>query len=109
MLLYAPGVLLILLLGSGWLETILCLSICAAVQVVLAYPFLSTYPLEYLQRSFDLGRVFMHKWTVNYKFIPEDIFVSKTFSLILLGLTVVGEYTVRSVVLKTFNFYQLFL
>lgn len=92
MLLYAPGILLVLLLGCGLVETILCLSICAGVQLVLAYPFLSTYPVEYLQRSFDLGRVFMHKWTVNYKFVPEDIFASKPFSLILLGLTVVGEF-----------------
>ena len=34
---------------------------------MLALPFLTTYPVEYLKGAFDLGRVFMFKWTVNYK------------------------------------------
>ena len=45
----------------------LSLSICASVQLVLALPFLTTYPVEYLKGAFDLGRVFMFKWTVNFK------------------------------------------
>lgn len=89
-LLYAPGVLLVLLLGTGLRETIICLSICAVVQLVLGWPFLSTYPIPYIARSFDLGRVFMHKWTVNFKFVPESIFVSKPFSLALLFMTVLA-------------------
>jgi alpha-1,3-mannosyltransferase len=91
MLLYAPGVLLVLLMGTGWVETIVCLSICAGVQLLLGLPFLSTYPTEYLSRSFDLGRVFMFKWTVNLKFLPEDIFVGKPLSLVLLALTIIGS------------------
>jgi alpha-1,3-mannosyltransferase len=91
MLLYAPGILWILLLGTGLHETVVCLSICAVVQLALGLPFLLTFPKEYLIRSFDLGRVFMHKWTVNFKFVPEDIFVSKPFSLALLILTVAGK------------------
>lgn len=90
MLLYAPGILWVLLLGTGFKETSICLSICAGVQLVLGYPFLSTYPIPYIARSFDLGRVFMFKWTVNFKFIQEDIFTSKSFSLALLFLTAVG-------------------
>ena len=34
---------------------------------MLALPFLTTYPVEYLKGAFDLGRVFMFKWTVNFK------------------------------------------
>ena len=90
MLLQAPGVLLVLLLGGGLSETIVCLTICATVQLALGYPFLSTYPLEYLSRSFDLGRVFMYKWTVNFKFLPEALFVSKPLSILLLLLTLLG-------------------
>lgn len=45
MLLYAPGILLVLLMGTGIKETIICLSICAITQLVLGYPFLTTYPL----------------------------------------------------------------
>jgi len=90
MLLYAPGVLLVYLTGTGLRETIVCLSICALTQIVLAIPFLTTFPIEYISRSFDLGRVFMYKWTVNFKFLSEEQFVGKPLSFLLLGLTVVG-------------------
>ena len=89
MLLQAPGLLLVLLLGCGIAETIVCLVICASVQILFAVPFLTTFPIEYLSRAFDLGRVFMHKWTVNFKFLPEDVFVSKQLSILLLVLTAV--------------------
>jgi alpha-1,3-mannosyltransferase len=91
MLLYSPGILLCLLLSTGIYETFICLTICAAWQLILGYPFLSTYPMEYLKNSFDIGRVFMFKWTVNFKFLPEDIFVSKPLSVGLLLLTVLGK------------------
>ena len=90
MLLYAPGVLLVLLIATGFKETIICLSICAALQLILGYPFLSTYPVEYLMRSFDVRRVFEYKWTVNLKFLPEEIFKGKSLSGILLLLTIAG-------------------
>jgi alpha-1,3-mannosyltransferase len=67
-LLFAPGLLLLLLQGqSNIYGTIVCLSICAGIQLFLGYPFLSTYPVAYLRKSFELDRVFMHKWTVNWK------------------------------------------
>lgn len=91
MLLHAPGVLLILLMGTGVKETVWCLSICAGVQLVLGYPFLSTFPIEYLTKSFELGRVFMYKWTVNLKFLPEEQFLSKALSIFLLVLTALGK------------------
>jgi alpha-1,3-mannosyltransferase len=90
MLLYAPGILFLYLVGTGIQETVLCLSICAFVQIILGYPFLSTFPIEYLQRSFDIGRVFMFEWTVNYKFLPEDIFTGKWLSVSLLLVTIIG-------------------
>ena len=103
MLLYAPGVLLILLLGtSGLVETIFCLAICAAVQLILGYPFLSTYPVQYLTKAFELSRVFMYKWTVNFKFLSEEIFVSKSLSSALLMCTILGSTTT---VYATVNIY----
>lgn len=74
------------------METIVCLSICAGLQLLLGAPFLLTYPWEYISRSFDLGRVFFFIWTVNWKFIPESVFVSKPFALVLLGLTVLSTF-----------------
>ena len=90
-LLQAPGILLVYLLSLGYVDTFHCLSICAAVQLIVGYPFLTTYPLEYISRSFELSRVFMHKWTVNLKFLPEHIFVRKDLGLILLSLTLIGK------------------
>ena len=90
MLLHSPGILLVLLACCGLYETIFCLSLCAVVQLIVGYPFLTTYPYEYISKAFELGRVFMFKWTVNFKFLPEDVFVSKELSLLLLGLTVFG-------------------
>lgn len=90
MLLYAPGILLLLLTYLGYFETFICLSICAIVQLVLGFPFLSTYPVEYLSKAFELSRVFMYKWTVNFKFLPEDVFLSKTLSIALLLCTIAG-------------------
>ena len=91
MLLYAPGIFLLLLMSHGIKGAAECISICAFVQLVLGFPFLITYPIQYMKRSFDLGRVFMYKWTVNLKFLPEDIFTSKPVSIMLLLLTILGN------------------
>ncbi len=85
-LLYAPGILLFYLQSSSLFETLVCLSICALTQVVIGIPFLTTYPISYLRKAFELDRVFTYKWTVNLKFLPEDKFVSKKLSLLLLSL-----------------------
>lgn len=41
------------------------------LQALLGAPFLAAAPGSYLQKAFELSRVFMHKWTVNLKFLPE--------------------------------------
>ena len=84
-LLFAPGLLLLLLQSQSSLwGTASCLAICASVQLILGAPFLKTNPISYLRKAFELDRVFFYKWTVNWKFLPEDIFVSKPLSLLLL-------------------------
>lgn len=67
-LLFAPGLLLLLLqFPSSIQETIVCLAICAAVQVILGAPFLLSYPESYIRKAFEFDRVFFFKWTVNWK------------------------------------------
>ena len=67
-LLFAPGLLLLLLQhNSTLMGTIECLSICAFVQIVLGAPFLLTYPESYIRKAFEFDRVFFFKWTVNWK------------------------------------------
>jgi alpha-1,3-mannosyltransferase len=89
MLLYAPGLLLILLLGNGIYETIICLFICFIIQVIIGYPFLSTYPIQYIKKAFEFNRIFFYKWTVNYKFLTEEIFLNQFLSKMLLLLTII--------------------
>uniref|UniRef100_A0A8C3GEB1 dolichyl-P-Man:Man5GlcNAc2-PP-dolichol alpha-1,3-mannosyltransferase n=1 Tax=Cairina moschata TaxID=8855 RepID=A0A8C3GEB1_CAIMO len=83
-LLFAPGLLFLLLQRFGLLGCIPKLCICALLQVLLGLPFLLANPVGYLSRSFDLGRQFQFKWTVNWRFLPEEVFHSRVFHALLL-------------------------
>ncbi|KAF2723904.1 glycosyltransferase family 58 protein [Polychaeton citri CBS 116435] len=56
------------------------------LQVLLGYPFLAGNFKSYLSRAFEFTRQFMFKWTVNWRFVGEDVFLSKTFSTALLAI-----------------------
>ncbi|XP_038273073.1 dol-P-Man:Man(5)GlcNAc(2)-PP-Dol alpha-1,3-mannosyltransferase isoform X2 [Dermochelys coriacea] len=84
-LLFAPGLLFLLLWRFGPLGAVPKLSICALLQVVLGLPFLLENPVGYVTRSFDLGRQFLFKWTVNWRFLPEEVFQHRAFHLALLA------------------------
>lgn len=83
-LLYAPCLLIAYLTNLTYSQTVYNLFICAAVQLILGLPFLLTHPISYIKGSFDLGRIFEHKWTVNYRFLPRDVFESYRFHFLLL-------------------------
>ncbi|NXJ29592.1 ALG3 mannosyltransferase, partial [Dicrurus megarhynchus] len=83
-LLFAPGLLFLLLQRFGLVGCIPKLCICALLQVVLGLPFLLVNPVGYLTRSFDLGRQFQFKWTVNWRFLPEEVFQNRVFHAALL-------------------------
>jgi alpha-1,3-mannosyltransferase len=61
------------------------LLLCALWQVGVAVPFLQVDAWAYITRSFDLGRQFFHVWSVNLKFLPEEIFLRKELGLALLA------------------------
>jgi alpha-1,3-mannosyltransferase len=85
-LLFAPGLLLLLLQRNRSLRrTLGHLSICAFIQVILGWPFLSTYPVSYIKKAFEFDRLFFFKWTVNWRFLPEDLFISKKWALLLIS------------------------
>ncbi|XP_022708676.1 lethal(2)neighbour of Tid protein-like isoform X2 [Varroa jacobsoni] len=88
-LLFAPALLFILLSTNGYMKTLLNLGVCGIVQLVAALPFLVANYRSYLMRSFDLGRVFEYRWTVNWRCIPEWLFLDRTFHITLLSLHVV--------------------
>jgi alpha-1,3-mannosyltransferase len=88
--LMAPGLLALWLQHLGILRTVMCLTICAMVQLMLGWPFLVAYPVQYLSKAFELSRVFTYKWTVNYKFLDEATFESPMFGAALLSLTLLS-------------------
>ena len=56
--------------------------------MLLAKPFTRKNTIGYLTRAFELTRQFMFKWTVNWRFVGEETFLSKEFSFGLLALHV---------------------
>lgn len=83
-LLYLPAFLVVLVKQRGMATTIrLCLMIFS-VQGLLAYPFLLEYPAPYVKNAFDFGRIFLYKWTVNWRFVDEDRFLDPRFAKALL-------------------------
>ncbi|KAL6627344.1 hypothetical protein ACP70R_031070 [Stipagrostis hirtigluma subsp. patula] len=85
-LLFAPSLFLLMLKAMSIKGVFFALLGAAVVQVLLGIPFLLTYPVEYISRAFNLGRVFIHFWSVNFKFVPEKLFVSKELAVALLVL-----------------------
>jgi len=85
-LLFAPAIGVIFVRNLSISKTIQNLGICALVQIIVGAEFLLTYPWEYLSRAFEFSRKFFFKWTVNFRFLPEEIFLDSRLHLALLAL-----------------------
>lgn len=83
-LLYLPAVLLILFKRRGVVHSIRPLACILAVQYAVGAQFLHAHPASYLHRAFELGRVFLYKWTVNWRFLDESTFLDRRFAITLL-------------------------
>jgi len=83
-LLYLPAVGLLLLKRRGLLQAILHGGVIILIQLSLGYNLLVEYPWSYLKGSFDLSRVFLYKWTVNWKIVDEATFLNPSFANVLL-------------------------
>lgn len=55
------------------------------VQLLLAIPFVTTNWRGYLGRAFELSRQFKFEWTVNWRMLGEELFLSRSFSITLLA------------------------
>ncbi|PWY84938.1 alpha-1,3-mannosyltransferase [Aspergillus heteromorphus CBS 117.55] len=88
LLLLAPAIAVVLVLELSLLPSVRIGVVAGLIQVLLAMPFLLDNPAGYLSRAFELTRQFMFKWTVNWRFAGEELFLSKRFSLALLALHV---------------------
>ncbi|EFI28445.1 dolichyl-P-Man:Man(5)GlcNAc(2)-PP-dolichyl mannosyltransferase [Coprinopsis cinerea okayama7 len=83
-LLYFPGLFVILFKRKGLLRTLAYIMSIVAIQHIVAAPFLKVDAWAYLQNAFDLGRVFLYKWTVNWRIFDEETFLSSEFAASLL-------------------------
>lgn len=84
LLLAAPAIGIVLLQALPFKRAINAALLMGQIQFTLALPFLLTNGRGYLARSFDLGRVFLFKWTTNWRFIGEETFLSREFAGTLL-------------------------
>ncbi|KAH7488332.1 hypothetical protein PRIC1_007551 [Phytophthora ramorum] len=118
-LLFAPALFFLLLQSCGILRTAWYLLTCAAIQIALGYPFLKHNWWSYMNKAFELSRVFTYKWTVNWRFIDEETFVSGGFAILLLlghlffmvlfldkHFNIIGTF--RAVLMKPFAIYEPF-
>lgn len=85
LLLVLPAIGILIFFTQGVFGTIAILASMATLQVLIAVPFLS-YPWAYASRAFEFSRQFFFKWTVNWRFVGEERFLSKQFSYTLLAL-----------------------
>lgn len=89
LLLAAPALAVILIQGVGLGEAVFLGTYGGMVQGFAAMPFLSNeIGFEYFFRAFDFGRRFLFKWTVNWRFLGEDMFDSRAFAITLIVLHV---------------------
>ena len=88
-LLFAPGIFAIWVRTYPARQVARFIVLCGFVQLLIGAPFLAIDSMAYISKSFELGRVFTQKWSVNYSFLPNYIFIHPYFSLALLFSTVV--------------------
>jgi alpha-1,3-mannosyltransferase len=90
-LLVAPALAFILTQGAGFFVAFFGGAAALMLQVITAIPFLDPKfgdAKAYFFQAFDFGRQFVYKWTVNWRFISEETFLSRGFMLGLLILHV---------------------
>lgn len=65
---------------------------------MIGFPFLIRNPQGYLARAFEFSRQFLFKWTVNWRFVGEEIFLSKSFAnyLTIGHITTLGLFAIVS-------------
>ncbi|KAF3092734.1 dolichyl-P-Man:Man(5)GlcNAc(2)-PP-dolichol alpha-1,3-mannosyltransferase [Orbilia oligospora] len=82
-LLYLPALGLIFVLSTGSPGKALRLAtLMLQIQVLLAVPFVASESGSlsgYLGRAFEFSRAFLWKWTVNWRFVGEEVFTSFSF------------------------------
>lgn len=85
LLLALPAIGVVLFLAKGVQGGLKQAWLMAQLQIVFAFQFIPANAVGYLSRAFEFSRVFLFKWTVNWRFLGEETFLSKEFSIALLA------------------------
>lgn len=88
-LLSAPALFVLLVQAHGLSGAIGHIAICAWVQFLFGAPFLYANYESYLRRCLMGFGDLNQKWSVNWKFLPADVFYSPTFPRVLFALHLV--------------------
>ncbi|CAI5480813.1 unnamed protein product [Closterium sp. Yama58-4] len=91
-LLFLPPLLVIMAKTLPLVQIVALLGAAVGFQLLVGWPFISTFPQAYFGRAFDLGRVFIHFWSVNFKFVPESIFTRPLHPDHITYLMLVGNF-----------------
>lgn len=84
-LLYLPGLLVVLFKRRGLVGTLLHVTVLVSTQIIAGLPFLLAHPRSYLKYSYEFSRAFLYKWTVNWRFVGEETFLSNWWARGLLA------------------------
>ena len=84
LLLALPAIGPMLFLARGVQASLKQAWMIAQVQIILAFQFMPTNAIGYFSRAFEFSRQFLFKWTVNWRFVGEERFLSREFSTTLL-------------------------
>ncbi|KAJ6630674.1 glycosyltransferase family 58 protein [Mycena sp. CBHHK59/15] len=79
-LLYLPALLVVLFKRGGLMTTLRHMWTLVCANALLALRFLNEDYWAYLKSSFDLSRVFLYKWTVNWRMVDEETFLSRAWA-----------------------------
>ncbi|KAM0298548.1 hypothetical protein ACHAPM_008618 [Fusarium culmorum] len=85
LLLVLPAIGVILLLGRGFWPGLRLAWLMAQVQFAIGIPFIMKNSRGYAARAFELSREFKFEWTVNWRMLGEEVFLSKSFAIFLLA------------------------
>jgi len=85
LLLSLPAVGVVLFLGCGFTRSFNTAVQMVGLQAIVGFPFILENAAGYLGRAFELTRKFQFLWTVNWRFVSEDIFSSTGFAVTLLA------------------------
>ena len=80
---YLPGLVCLLVQRRGLARAAACLAAACAAQLAAAAPFLAAQPAHYLAAVFDVARRLPHVLSVNWRFVPPSLVLSRGFAAAL--------------------------